>query len=356
MIINRQNYEAYFLDYIEGKLNAAQVAELKIFLADNPDLKTELESYEPVTLLPDTNVFIEKDSLKKDILNISNINESNFEEFCIARLEGDLDKNTETIFDSFLRQHPDKFKEYKLYLQTRLNPDKKIIFNEKRKLKHFRIALQKKSIFTATAVAASLALIFLAYNIVTTKNITNNNVTITSPKENSAMHILRNNLKSLKENKIEKQSKNLDFKKEEKNEFINIVNKEEFKTKKEAASLEPLKSIEPNELKVLFFQASPIIAQIQLQEKNKTASEPKDKYLSLNEYAEQEIKSVIKNQQVIDEKGLNLWALVKSGAKELDRLIGTNVNLKKTTDTTTNRTRIEINTGLLGYYSSSQNK
>lgn len=43
MIINRNNYEAFFLDYIEGRLNSEQRAEVQLFLLANPDLAAEIE-------------------------------------------------------------------------------------------------------------------------------------------------------------------------------------------------------------------------------------------------------------------------------------------------------------------------
>ena len=41
--INRNNYEAFLLDYVEQNLTAELVAELMLFLEQNPDLKAELE-------------------------------------------------------------------------------------------------------------------------------------------------------------------------------------------------------------------------------------------------------------------------------------------------------------------------
>lgn len=43
MMINRNNYEAFFLDYIEGRLNEEQRAEVQLFLLANPDLAAEIE-------------------------------------------------------------------------------------------------------------------------------------------------------------------------------------------------------------------------------------------------------------------------------------------------------------------------
>ena len=42
MKINRNNYEMYFIDYLDGVLSPDLVSELLLFLDENPDLKEEL--------------------------------------------------------------------------------------------------------------------------------------------------------------------------------------------------------------------------------------------------------------------------------------------------------------------------
>ena len=43
--INRDNYEAYFLDSLEGSLTKEEQLALNQFLEQNPDLKEELEDF-----------------------------------------------------------------------------------------------------------------------------------------------------------------------------------------------------------------------------------------------------------------------------------------------------------------------
>ena len=42
MKINRNNYEAFFIDYLEGNLDEKMVDDFIEFLQQNPDLKEEL--------------------------------------------------------------------------------------------------------------------------------------------------------------------------------------------------------------------------------------------------------------------------------------------------------------------------
>ena len=53
MEINRQNYEQYFIDYLDGKLNEKQVGILMSFLEFNPDLKVEFTDIEKMSLIAD---------------------------------------------------------------------------------------------------------------------------------------------------------------------------------------------------------------------------------------------------------------------------------------------------------------
>ncbi len=68
MEINKNNYEAFFLDYYDGNLPAEQVAVLLLFVEQHPELKEEFESFENITLedLPSIG-FDNKSSLKKEI-------------------------------------------------------------------------------------------------------------------------------------------------------------------------------------------------------------------------------------------------------------------------------------------------
>ena len=64
-MINRSNYEVWFIDYADGKLSHEHVAELLLFLEENPDLKNEFGFFEPVELPVDKVEFPFKENLKK---------------------------------------------------------------------------------------------------------------------------------------------------------------------------------------------------------------------------------------------------------------------------------------------------
>ncbi|MBE9511899.1 MAG: hypothetical protein IMY71_13595 [Bacteroidetes bacterium] len=130
MDINRKNYEPFFMDYLNGRMSPDQVIELMSFLDENPDLKIELKDFEEINVEPGKIRFESKRSLKKAFI----VNDSNFDDLCIASLEGDLTKEEATLFQNWLQQNPLKTRGFELYKKTRLIPEK-ITFDFKSTLK-----------------------------------------------------------------------------------------------------------------------------------------------------------------------------------------------------------------------------
>ena len=64
MKINRDNFEAYFLDYHEGQLGPEMEAEVMHFVELNPDLQTLFNEFEPIHLVADENIVFEVPAVK----------------------------------------------------------------------------------------------------------------------------------------------------------------------------------------------------------------------------------------------------------------------------------------------------
>lgn len=168
--ITRNNYEVYFIDYLEGNLTSSQRNEFIAFLESNPDIKEELRSWEKVKINPDTNIqFSEKNTLKKTHAIFSE--EFHFEELCIAKGEGDLTESEASCFDQYIREEPKKAEIYNLYSKTKLKPDNSIVFPEKEKLKTQKSKLIKLNYQTILAFAASIALIIGLFFNYSTNNL-----------------------------------------------------------------------------------------------------------------------------------------------------------------------------------------
>ncbi len=166
MSINRNNYEAFFLDYRENNLTPEQVAELMVFLEQNPDLFEEFESFEDIELLPELNVTLEnKENLKKnECIPTDHIHSRNYDDFMVADLEGDLTEDDSIELKAFISLNPKTKLEYNFYRSTFLKPDKSIYFAGKDKLKKTGLfAIYRTEFIYALAVAASVILLMGVY-------------------------------------------------------------------------------------------------------------------------------------------------------------------------------------------------
>jgi hypothetical protein len=182
MKITRDNYEAYFLDYLEGNLDENLVDDFIDFLRQNPDLKAELGMAGTVKVELENVSFAKKGKLYKEKYDL----ETEFNRAAVARLEGDLQENEKTEFENYLTKHPEKKKEAALYEKTRLKADKSIVFRKKNKL--YRYSVGRTILLWSTRIAAILVLGFLIYRVAdnfSNQNILPKNQVVVSEKKTS---------------------------------------------------------------------------------------------------------------------------------------------------------------------------
>ena len=165
MNITRKNYEAFIIDYLDGKLDPVESAELFRFLSQNTDLEAEFNDYESIKLNPSVKASFDKSILKKDYSDIESIGYENFDEFCIAKFEGDLSDHDELRLREFLKSHPEKQKDFDLYSNTHLTPDYSIKFHEKDNIKKISpfIRRGKMLLYVSSFAAAILLLLMLVF-------------------------------------------------------------------------------------------------------------------------------------------------------------------------------------------------
>ncbi len=137
MKINRDNYEAYFLDYHEGQLSPEMVEEVLLFAEQNPDLKTFLDEFEAISLQADPDVVFEnKSSIRKNhIFATSQVNELNYEEYLLNETEGLLNAEEISAIEEFISINPQFEKERRLYALAHLSVDDNFVFEAKESLK-----------------------------------------------------------------------------------------------------------------------------------------------------------------------------------------------------------------------------
>ncbi len=164
MKIDRDNYEAYFLDFAEGKMSPEQEEVLLRFLQFNPDLADELRiftdpSYPFAT--PETIVYPRKESLKQLFPEkIKIISRKNFDAVCIAYLENDLPERQRILFEKYLEEQPSAKPHFTAFQKTFLKKEH-IEFPGKEQLKHQKNRIFDWKILIPIAAAAATAIFII---------------------------------------------------------------------------------------------------------------------------------------------------------------------------------------------------
>ena len=164
--INKNNYQAFILDYYEGSLSAEKQAELLLFIENNPGLKSEFENFELTSLSSEASeVFPDKSTLLKETISRGNINN-----YLIGQLEGDLSKAELSQLSLYLEKHPGFKKDQGLFRLTKLQPDLATVISNKKSLKHpVPINRARRNRYYAYAVAASIIMLIGAFYVTRTK-------------------------------------------------------------------------------------------------------------------------------------------------------------------------------------------
>jgi hypothetical protein len=126
MNINRNNYEEFFLLYIDNELCVQEKNAVDVFLKENPDLQEEMLMLQQSVLIPDEAVFADKQSLLKQ-LAISD----EMQQQLILMLDNELDKKASGKLLGLVEKDAVLKQEWQILQQTKLPAAEKIIFEDK---------------------------------------------------------------------------------------------------------------------------------------------------------------------------------------------------------------------------------
>lgn len=136
-LINRNNYEEYFLLYADGELDAATKLEVENFIWQNRDLAVELDMLMQTKSLPEDVLFDDKDLLLRT--EGDNINETNYQEYFLLYIDNELSKTKREEVEKYVLQHPKLQDEFTTLKQSVLTPevisygDKKDLYRTEKK-------------------------------------------------------------------------------------------------------------------------------------------------------------------------------------------------------------------------------
>lgn len=163
MDINRNNYEAFLLDLLEGRLSVAEERELKEFLKAHPEHVVDLPDLDLLNLEKVHLTFPDRDLLKKELPSTETpLSTNNFDLYSIARMEGDLSQQQVDEHRSAIRSDEWLLQEWNRWQMIRLVPEQ-IRFPGKNSLKRrkpFKARMVIMGVFSAAAALTLLLLLF----------------------------------------------------------------------------------------------------------------------------------------------------------------------------------------------------
>ena len=171
-MIDRHNYEEFFLLYVDNELTVEQKKLVELFIKDNADLEEELVMLQQSKLLPDDGlVFHGKEKLMKEE-NGSLINMNNYEEYLVLYVDDELNGKERSAVEEFAAKHTHIKEELVLFQQTKLQPEE-IIFADKQSLyrREEKVRVINMSWWrVAVAAVLIIAALVTGYTILNNKN------------------------------------------------------------------------------------------------------------------------------------------------------------------------------------------
>ncbi len=139
MSIDRDNYEAWLLDRLEGRLSADQERALLAFLDAHPDLREQALAMgvDLPRVQADDHSFGARDALKRALPPTGLVDRDTLDDHLVARLEGDLRPDQEQALARFLYEHPEHARDARLMDATRSQAVHTAMPHRERLEKHF---------------------------------------------------------------------------------------------------------------------------------------------------------------------------------------------------------------------------
>ena len=175
--INRNNYEIWMIDYLDGNLVEEKVKQLLYFMDNNPDLKEEFEMMRSIKLNPEKIKFDRKHKLFKSTDPMFDMPESDF--LMIKEMEEGLQAEELKRLTELKELYPALNEDAAIYKSAKLQPEK-IVYSRKSTLKKKNNI--PRILISVGSIAAAAILLFL---IIPVKDIiqTENPVILSSVKE-----------------------------------------------------------------------------------------------------------------------------------------------------------------------------
>lgn len=202
MNINRNNYEEFFLMYVDGELNNHQQQMVEAFVQQNADLQFELDMLlETKLTLDEEEIVFDKSALYKN--EVDAINATNAEEKFLLYVDNELNATAKTEVETFVLQHPafqnnfTTLKNTVLPIETIVCPDKESLYKKEEKPVVF-MWVKRLSVAAAILFFAVLAWQLIPSNTIQTAGGSSVASNTENPKKNEVVPVTSGTTKTLK--------------------------------------------------------------------------------------------------------------------------------------------------------------
>lgn len=155
-LIHIDNYESFYLDYLEGTLSESERIAFEEFLAAHPELQVD-EELVFLDDAPEKMDPLEKLLLKKEEVTL--VSNDNLDYLAIGKVENVLSQNEAKLFDAHLVSDPEAQKLVAAYRETRLEAVV-VAYPNKEDLKEKEIVFVSWKWIAGIASAAAILLLF----------------------------------------------------------------------------------------------------------------------------------------------------------------------------------------------------
>jgi hypothetical protein len=127
MIINRHNYEEFFILYLDNELGSEEKASVELFVQENPDLEEEFSLLQQTRFVADTAVVF---GAKEELMRPAGdpVTMDNYEEWLLLYLDNELTTTQRAAVENFAVSHPAVKEELEILQKTKLQPEAAIVF------------------------------------------------------------------------------------------------------------------------------------------------------------------------------------------------------------------------------------
>ena len=135
-MITKDNYQEFFLLYVDNELSATERRAVESWVAENPDLQEEWESLLQCRVSPEeTPVFRDKSVLFRQTHDNA-IGENNHLDYFLSYIDGELDKKQREMVETFIQTSPSGRIQLEQLRRTVSVPDGAVVFPDKESLYH----------------------------------------------------------------------------------------------------------------------------------------------------------------------------------------------------------------------------